>query len=105
MNTRQKRKIMRQRRDEKARPHLEQYAPVWLVDEVFIDEKDLLQFDVVFYHSRYGWVNRRYQFDTFNSVLYHRGQTTISEDEALALEDKAPYISAEAINTVDSYGG
>lgn len=97
---------MRQLRDEKVKPHLSQYAPVWMVDEVVLPQDDVIQFNVVFYHSYYGWVNRRYRFDAFNKVLYHKGQNVISEDEALLnLEEKPPYIPAETINTVDSYGG
>ena len=97
---------MRRLRDEKAKPHLSQYAPVWLVDEVTKPQDDVIQFNVVFYHSYYGWVNRRYRFDAFNKVLYHQGQTLLGENEALFnLEEKTPYIAAETINTVDSYGG
>lgn len=98
-------KLMRQIRDEKVRPHLEQYAPVWLVDEVPLPQDEALRFNVVFYHPRYGWVSRRYRFDAFNKVLYHQGQTRIAEEEALKLADEKPYIPAEAINTVNSYGG
>jgi hypothetical protein len=99
-------KQMRQLRDEKVKPHLEQYAPVWLVEDVPVLKDDVLRFNVVFYHPYYGWVNRRYRFDAFNKVLYHQGQTLISEDEALLnLEEKKPYIPAETVNTVDSYGG
>lgn len=97
---------MRELRDRKAIPHLEQYAPVWLVDDVPIPEDEAIRFNVVFYHPRYGWVNRRYRYDAFNHVLYHHGQRRIKEDEALYnLEEKTPYISAETVNTVDSYGG
>lgn len=96
---------IRQQRDTKARPHLEQYAPVWLVDEVMLPQNDAVQFNVVFYHPRYGWVNRRYRYDSFNDVLYHKGQNIFSEEEALTLEQKVPYIKAETINTVESYGG
>ncbi len=98
-------KIMRQRRDAKVADHLQQYAPVWLVDEVIMSERDSIRFNVVFYHSYYGWVNRRYRYDAFNNVLYHQGQTLVSEEDALELEDKKPYIEAETINTIDSYGG
>ncbi len=98
-------KHMRQLRDAKVRPHLEQYAPVWIVKETAVPQDDSLLFDVVFNHSRYGWVNRRYRFDAFNQVLYHEGQTLVSEDEALQLQEEKPYISAEAVNTVNSYGG
>ena len=107
MNTDQTTRLdkIRQARDAKARPHLEQYAPVWLVEEIPTLENDALQFNVVFFHPRYGWINRRYRYDAFNDVLYHKGQTTVSEEHALALEQKKPYIEAEMINTVDSYGG
>ncbi len=97
---------MRELRDAKVIPHLQQYAPVWMVIETPLLNDDAIQFNVVFYHPYYGWVNRRYRFDAFNNVLYHQGQTIISEDEALLnLEEKTPYISAETVNTVDSYGG
>lgn len=97
---------MRELRDAKAIPHLQQYAPVWLVSETPLLKDDALQFNVVFYHPYYGWVSRRYRFDAFNNVLYHQGQTALSEDEALLnLAEKTPLISAETINTVDSYGG
>ena len=97
---------MRELRDAKVKSHLGQYAPVWLVDEVPILNDDALQFNVVFYHPYYKWVNRRYRFDAFNNALYQQGQTSISEDEALFnLEEKKPYIAAETVNTVDSYGG
>ncbi len=97
---------MRALRDAKAIPHLQQYAPVWLVSETPLLQHDSLQFNVVFFHPHYGWVNRRYRFDAFNNVLYHQGQTVLSEDEALLnLEERKPYISAETINTVGSYGG
>ena len=74
---------MRELRDAKAIPHLQQYAPVWLVSETPLLKDDALQFNVVFYHPYYGWVSRRYRFDAFNNVLYHQGQTALSEDEAL----------------------
>lgn len=96
---------MRARRDTKAKPHLEQYAPVWIVEEMPVVKDDTLFFNVAFYHPYYGWVNRRYRFDAFNSVLYHQGQTRFDETAALALFEKEPYLTADMINTVGSYGG
>lgn len=97
---------MRELRDAKAIPHLEQYAPVWMVSDEPDLRYDSLWFNVVFYHPRYGWVNRRYRFDAFNNVLYYQGQVALQEDDTLLnLEEKKPYIEAETINTVDSYGG
>lgn len=105
-DTQSKIERMRELRDAKVIPHLQQYAPVWIVDEVPILEDEAIRFNVVFYHTRYGWVNRRYRFDAFNNVLYHQGQNVVAESETLLnLEEKTPYISAETINTVDSYGG
>lgn len=105
MTQEEKLAVMRERRDRKTHDHLEQYAPVWMVDEVPIFSRDAIQFNVVFKHPRYGWVNRRYQYDAFNDVLYHQGQHTVSEEEVLRLEEQTPYIDAEMINTVESYGG
>ncbi len=105
MSDQEKRDWIRARRDAKVRTHLEQYAPVWLVEENTILKDDAMLFNVVFFHPEYEWVNRRYRFDAFNNVLYYQGQITIREDEALAHAEKRPYIPAETINTVDSYGG
>ena len=102
---REKIKLIRGLRDKKVRVHLEQYAPVWLVDEDVLPDDEVVRFNVVFVHPRYGWVNRRYRYDAFNDVLYYQGQTRVTEVEALALEEEKPYIDAEAINTVNSYGG
>lgn len=96
---------LRQRRDAKAKPHLAQYAPVWIVNEMIIPEDEAIQFHAVFQHNIYGWVSRRYRFDGFNDVLYHKGQTTISEDEALAAQEHAPYIEAQLSDITNAYGG
>jgi len=78
-----------EKRDEKAIPHLTQYAPVWIINEKLIPEDSSLQFNVLFRHNKYGWVNRRYKYDGFNNTLYHKGQTTMDEDEALdIIEEK-----------------
>ncbi len=106
IKTQEKIERMREFRDRKAIPHLEQYAPVWIVNEEPIPDEETIRFNVVFYHPRYGWVNRRYRYDAFDNVLYHMGQRKIEEDDALYnLTEKPPYITAETINTVDSYGG
>lgn len=94
-----------QKRDAKAIPHLQQYAPVWLVDQKIIAEDEAVQFNVVFEHNRYGWVSRRYRFDGFNNVLYYKGQTLVSEDEALVIEEKEPYISVLVADIPNAYGG
>ncbi len=95
-----------EKRDAKAIPHLEQYAPVWIVDERVMPEQDAVQFNVVFQHHLYGWVNRRYRFDTFNNVLYYKGQTLISEDDVVEkIQNKEPYIAALVADIPNAYGG
>jgi hypothetical protein len=90
---------------QKAKHHLEQYAPIWLVDEKPIPAEDAIQFEVVFFHPSYKWVKRRYRYDGFSDVLYQMGQRSIDEDRALEIQEDEPFISAPMINSVDSYGG
>jgi len=94
-----------QKRDTKAKPHLAQYAPVWLVEQKIIPDDEAVQFNVVFEHSRYGWVNRRYRFDGFNNVLYYKGQIVLTEDGALAVQEKEPYVSVTVADIPNAYGG
>lgn len=95
-----------QLRDVKAKPHLEQYAPVWITEEILVPEDSAVIFHVLFQHSEYGWVNRRYKYDSFNDVLYHKGQTLVDEDEALEhIEDSDPYIEGTVSDTRNAYGG
>lgn len=96
---------VQKKRDDTAKTHLAQYAPVWIVEEKAIPEDDSLQFNVVFQHSRYGWVNRRYRFDAFNNVLYYKGQRTISEDESITVQEQEPYIAATVADIPNGYGG
>lgn len=93
------------KRDSKAKPHLEQYAPVWLATETAIMEDEAIQFSIIFQHKDYGWVNRRYRYDGFNNVLYYRGQIVITEEETLNAQEKAPYISTLIGDIPNSYGG
>lgn len=93
------------KRDDKAKPHLIQYAPVWLADQVIIPEDEAVMFQAIFRHSRYGWVTRRYRYDGFNNVLYHKGQQVLSEDEVVDLVESEPYINATVPDTTNAYGG
>ncbi|MCY3834695.1 MAG: hypothetical protein OXG85_16915 [Chloroflexi bacterium] len=96
---------LKEMRDEKARPHLAQYAPVWLLREDFLAEEESIQFHVLFQHHLHGWVDRRYRYDGFNNTLYHKGQTTLSEDDALESALDEPYIAAEVDDIPNAYGG
>jgi hypothetical protein len=96
---------LREKRDAKAIPHLEQYAPVWIVDEKIIPGDEAIQFNVVFQHPSYGWVNRRYRYDGFNDVLYYKGQVIASDEQVLLIQDKEPYIAVTVNDIPNSYGG
>ena len=99
------------KRDARIKPHLEQYAPVWLVDEKVLLEDEAVQFNVVFLHSNSGmdntpvWVNRRYRYDGFNNTVYHKGQTTVSEEQVAEITANTPFIDALVTDTPNSYGG
>jgi hypothetical protein len=97
--------LLRQKRDSKAMPHLEQYAPAWLVDEKVLLADEAVLFEVVFQHNLYGWVRRRYRYDGFNDVLYYRGQTVLSESETLTIQEKQPYITTGVPDVPNAYGG
>ena len=101
----QKIKIMLEKRDQRVVEHLAQYAPVWLENDQPIPEEDAVQFTVVFTHPRYGWVKRRYHFDSYSGVLYHKGQVVLDEDKVLAVTGEKPYLEARGSNPVNSYGG
>lgn len=97
--------VIKAMRLNKATNHLEQYAPIWLVEDKPIPEEDAILFDVVFFHPEYKWVSRRYRYDAFQDVLYQKGQRSIDEETALEIQEQPPFISAPMINSVDSYGG
>ncbi len=93
------------KRDKKAIPHLEQYAPVWIIAEEIFEEVEAIQFNVLFQHGTHGWVNRRYRYDGFNNTLYHKGQLEVAEDEAVDHMEADPYIEATVTDIPNSYGG
>ena len=99
------------KRDEKTKPHLKQYAPVWIVEEKVLLEDEAVQFNVVFLHPTAGinqkpaWVSRRYRYDGFNNTLYHKGQTILDEEAALKIQSGEPYVDASVSNIPNSYGG
>jgi hypothetical protein len=93
------------RRDQKVAQHLRQYAPVWLVNETTNAGEETINFNVVFDHSTYGWVSRRYRYDGFNDVLYHLGQNSVSPDRVDEITVGPPYLDATTINTAAAYGG
>lgn len=96
---------IRKQRDAKVEAHLVQYAPVWLVDEQILEDRDTVLFNVVFQHPAYGWVSRRYRYDAFNDVLHQRGQRTVEHAQLLAVQETDPYINIVQSNIANAYGG
>lgn len=96
---------LRTKRDKKAISHLEQYAPVWIIDEKVFGEDEAIQFNVLLQHGTHGWVSRRYRYDGFNNTLYHKGQTLVTEDDAVDYMEQSPYIEATVTDIPNSYGG
>jgi hypothetical protein len=94
-----------EKRDKKVRPHLEQYAPIWLAGENTITSDEAIQFNIIFQHKDHGWVNRKYYYDGFNNILYYRGQVTIPEQELPDLSKQEPYITTQTPDPTNSYGG
>lgn len=100
------------KRDQKVKEHLEQYAPVWIIDEKMLMTDEAIQFTVLFLHSTANelatpaWVTRRYRYDAFNDTLYYKGQICVSEEEAVDMTaGKDPYISLISEDMPNAYGG
>ena len=93
------------KRDTKAKPHLNQYAPVWLNEQQIVPDDEAVLFNVIFQHKDYGWVNRKYRYDGFNNVLYYRGQLSITEETAAEIQNQEPYIPTLLTDIPNSYGG
>jgi hypothetical protein len=93
------------KRDAHVRQHLEQYAPVWLINNQILEVDQAVIFNVVFRHPEYGYVNRRYKYDGFNNVLYHKGQVVITEETALEVMEAEPFITVSVSDVPNAYGG
>jgi hypothetical protein len=103
---------LRTKRDNRAKSHLEQYAPVWMTDEKMLMEDEAIQFEALFLHPTAGdngqpaWVRRRYRYDAFNNTLYHKGQVRVDEETAIeATLNKEPYIAGLVEDIPNAYGG
>lgn len=93
------------KRDSKVRDHLKQYAPVWKIKEKIVPSDESVQFEVLFQHNLYGWVNRRYVYDGFNNVLYFKGQVPAPLEVIDELTSEEPWINAVVADIPNAYGG
>lgn len=90
----------RERRDKKVKAAMSHRAPVWLTNEQYRPADDSLLFNLVYADEVSGWISERFRYDSFNDVLYHMGTRTLSESEALTLQEKEPYIMGEVAEWV-----
>ena len=88
------------RRNNKVRAVMKDLAPIWLANEEFRARDEALLFNLMYVHPHHGWVSERFKYDAFNDVLYHMGQRRLAEDEALKIQEKAPYVPGEVTTRV-----
>src|SRR5579864_2116234 len=88
------------RRDKKIRTAMGHIGPIWLLNDEYRPIEESCLYDLVFPNSVDGWVQCRYKYDAFNDVLYHMGERRLTETEALAIQDSAPYFSGEMATAV-----
>lgn len=93
------------KRDAKVRAHLQQYAPVWIINQKIVPSDESIQFEVLLQHNLYGWVNRRYVYDGFNDVLYHKGQIPATDELVTEVTANEPYITTLVADIPNAYGG
>jgi len=93
----------RQRRDRQIGSVMRHVTPLWLVNDEYRDQEESLLFDLVYPHSEYGWLQASYKYDAFNDVLYHMGEHSISEEEALLIQDSDPFLPGEVATAVPNH--
>src|SRR5690606_18276084 len=97
------------KRDTKAKPHLEQYARVWIVDQTILLAAEAIQFNATLVppsaglDERPAWVSRPYRYGACNNTLYHKGQTVLGEERVPELQEEAPYIDASVTDIPNAY--
>ncbi len=87
-------------REKKIRSAMGQWAPLWLIDDQYRPREDSMVFSLAYQHPVYGWVNHHFNYDGFNDVLYHMGEARLSEEDALAIQEKEPYTPGEVSSRV-----
>ena len=88
------------RRNQKVHGTMRHLAPLWLLNDEYRPIEESYLFDLVYPHSIYGWVQCRYKYDAFNDVLYHMGERRLDEEEALIIQEQAPYLEGEVATAV-----
>jgi len=83
---------MRVKRDEKIQTTFSDFAPVWLVNDDYHPRDDTVVFNLIYCHPVHGWIDQHCKYDAMADVLYHMGETRISEETVLQLQDQEPLI-------------
>ncbi len=94
------REVMNAQREQKIRGAMEQWAPIWLIDDEYRPREDGLVFSLVYQHPIYGWVKHHFKYDGFNDVLYHMGEARLNEDSTFAIQEQEPFIPGEVSSRV-----
>ena len=92
-------------RDKKVQTTFGNVAPLWLISDEYRRRDNSFLFNVVYYHPVHGWINEHIRYDTFNDVLYHMGETRVSEESVLGLQDRDPYISGNGAGSTPNNPG
>jgi len=78
-------------------------APLWVLNDTYRPKVDSFFFNVVYCHPVHGWINQRVRYDTFNDALYHIGESTVSQEALLLLEENDPFVSGNGTASVPNH--
>jgi len=81
------------------------FAPLWLINDEYHPKVDSFFFNVVYCHPVHGWINQHVRYDTFNDVLYHIGESSVSQEALLLLEENDPFVSGNGTASIPNHPG
>jgi hypothetical protein len=83
---------MSAKRDKKLQTTFYELAPVWLVNDDYHAHDDTFVFNLIYHHPVHGWIDQHCKYDAATDVLYHIGETRLSEETVLQLQEKEPIV-------------
>ena len=81
-------------RDKKLREAFSDLAPVWLLNEEYHPQEDSFSFNLIYTHPVHGGINEHCKYDIVSDVLYPLGESRVSEETLLQLQDQEPFIAS-----------
>ena len=81
------------KRDKKLHQTFHDLAPVWLINNQYHGREESYFFNIIYQHPVHGWVDQRARYDTFNDVFYRMGETRVSEESLMKIQEQNPYLS------------